>query len=269
MSYINTEILISVIIPCYNSESFIIDALESVKAQSYSNLEIIIINDGSTDNTKDIVMGFIASNARLNIILIDQLNKGVSAARNAGLRAASGDWIALLDSDDKWLSKKLEKQMAIVTSNPNVDFLGTNRNGEIFDQFIYKKIEALTQIYPRDLFYKMFFFTSTVIFKKEILNTIGYFDEKISFCEDAKFFIQICRRYNCFLLKESLVIAGGGRADYLKNGLSGNLWKMQKGELNNINEGFKTGLINIFEYVFIWAFSNIKYCRRLLLVVFS
>ena len=112
----------------------------------------------------------------------------------------------------------------------------------------------------------MFFCTPTVIFKRDILKTVDYFDESLSFCEDAKFFIQICRHYNCFLLKESLVLTFNNKASYLKNGLSGNLWQMEKAELGNIKAGLKDGIINVLEFSFVYAFSLFKYFRRLLLV---
>ena len=110
---------ISVIIPMYNASETIVRVLNSVKNQTLKcDYEILVINDGSKDNSKEIVEKYISENSGSNIILIDQLNGGVSTARNAGLRASKGELIAFLDSDDEWFPDKLEKQKQILNNNP-------------------------------------------------------------------------------------------------------------------------------------------------------
>ena len=105
---------ISVIIPMYNAENTILTALNSIKNQTYKcEYEVIVVNDGSLDNSKKIVEEYILENPQLTIILINQINGGVSKARNEGLKRAKGDYIALLDSDDEWLPQKVEKQMLV------------------------------------------------------------------------------------------------------------------------------------------------------------
>jgi len=123
---------ISVIIPMYNSESTILRALESIKKQTSIDYirEIIIVNDGSRDNSLNVVLKFIKDNKHLNLILIDKENEGVSAARNLGINSSSGDWIAFLDSDDEWVNNKLELQGNVINENENIDFIG----GEINDK---------------------------------------------------------------------------------------------------------------------------------------
>ena len=104
--------LVSVIIPVYNGAAFINDAIQSVKAQSYSNWECIIINDGSTDNTEDILSGLIAGDERF--IYRKQENKGLPGARNAALDLSKGDFIQLLDADDALHPQKLEKHLGLI-----------------------------------------------------------------------------------------------------------------------------------------------------------
>src|SRR3989338_5628145 len=112
--------LVSVIIPAYNVEKVIVDALDSVYAQTYRPIEVIVIDDGSTDRTPDIVTNYIASKTNLTsetnrtdikLIYVYQKNSGPSKARNAGIKTSKGEYIAFLDADDLWMQDKLEKQI--------------------------------------------------------------------------------------------------------------------------------------------------------------
>ena len=130
-------ITISVVIPMYNAENTIVTALDSIKNQTYKcNYQILVINDGSNDNSKKKVEEYILENPKMNITLVNQANSGVSKARNEGLRRAEGDYIALLDSDDEWLPEKIEKQIALFEKDNNIDLLGTNRNNEHVKRFL-------------------------------------------------------------------------------------------------------------------------------------
>ena len=113
---------VSVIIPAYNSSGFIEDALESVFKQTYRNYEVIVVDDGSTDKSAEIIGSF--SDKR--IIYIYQENHGVSVARNKGILESKGEYIAFLDSDDLWLPEKLEKQVAILNNNKNTGLVYTD-----------------------------------------------------------------------------------------------------------------------------------------------
>ncbi|WP_407533726.1 glycosyltransferase family 2 protein [Elizabethkingia miricola] len=257
---------ISVVIPMYNSEKTIIQTLESVFSQTYTPSEIIIVNDGSTDNSQTIVEGFIDKNKKIQCKFINKSNGGVSTARNIGMKNASSDWIALLDSDDEWLPNKLERQIDILAHNPQIDFLGTNRNGEYFHSVFWKKLEHLTKISPKLLLVKFLFVVPTIIFKKEIISNIGYFDESQKYAEEGNYFIRIAQKYNCYLLNESLVITGGGKAHFGHSGLSGNLKGMEIGELKNIKDALNLKIINTFEYYLLISFSLLKFLRRLLIV---
>lgn len=260
---------ISVIIPMYNAENTILTALNSIKNQTYKcEYEVIVVNDGSLDNSKKIVEEYILENPQLTIILINQINGGVSKARNEGLKRAKGDYIALLDSDDEWLPQKVEKQMLVFQKNDEVDFLGTNRNGEFFKSFLGYKFSNLTRVTAKMLLFKNFFPTPTVMMKRKIINEVGFFDEKKKLAEEGDYWIRICNNNSCFLLNESLVITGGGKPSFGYSGLSSNLWEMEKGDLKIIKEAYRQKIINIFEYYFLCIFSLCKHLRRVIIVRF-
>ena len=117
------EDLISIIMPAYNCEKYIGEAIDSVLAQSYRNWELILIDDGSVDNTYSIVKEYLQNDIRVSL-LSNEKNIGVSAARNRGIEYAKGEWIAFLDSDDIWAPYKLEKQLAAAQEN-NGEFIFT------------------------------------------------------------------------------------------------------------------------------------------------
>lgn len=259
---------ISVVIPMYNSSKTILSTLNSVKTQTILPFEVLIIDDGSLDESATIVEDFISNNLTLNIQLVKKVNGGVSTARNAGIKLAQGDWIALLDSDDEWLPNKLERQIQVLSENPNIDFLGTNRNGESFSAVLWNKLEHLTKISAKLLLFKNYFSPPTIIFKKQIFFELGGFDENQRYAEEGNYFIRIAQRYNCYLLDESLVITGGRKAHFGHSGLSGNLKQMELGELKNIKDSLNLNIINYFEYIFLIMFSLLKYVRRLLIVKF-
>jgi len=259
--------MISVIIPMYNAGGSIIRALDSVRNQTYrGDVEIIVVNDGSTDSSLAIVNDYTTRNSGLNIKVIDKPNGGVSAARNAGMREATGKYIALLDSDDEWLSNKLERQIEILTAHPDIDLLGATRNGEYFKKILWKEFKLLTKISPRFLLIKLMFVVPTVIFKREILNDVGFFEERQKYAEDGNYFIRIASKYNCYLLNECLAITGSGKYHFGMSGLSGNLKEMERGELKNIKNAYKLKIINLVEYYIIVVFSLLKYLRRLFIV---
>jgi glycosyltransferase involved in cell wall biosynthesis len=257
---------ISVVIPMYNSEKTIVATLDSVFNQKYLPKEIIVVNDGSNDNSLEIVSDYISKNIKISVILIDKENGGVSSARNEGMKIAKGDWIALLDSDDVWLPNKLQRQKEVLEQNPQIDFLGCNRNGEFFKRVMFKKLDLLSQIKPKDLMFKFLFVVPTVIFRRTIVENIGFFNETQRYAEEGNYFIRISNKYNCYLLNESYVITGGGKNHFGDSGLTANLYQMEKGELKNLVYSFQNNIINIFEFIFFTIFSILKYFRRVIIV---
>lgn len=258
---------ISVIIPMYNASKSIIKALDSIKFQTCkADYQILIINDGSKDDSEAVVNQYILDNPRMNITLISQENSGVSMARNVGLRLASGDYIALLDSDDEWLPNKIEKQVNILETNKNIDLLGTNRNDEHFDSFLGIKFDYLTHISSRLLLLKTFLVTPSVIFRRKIIENTGYFDETQRFAEEGDWWIRVCDKNQCYLLNESLVITGGGKPSFGFSGLSSNLWGMEKGELKNLKTAHSMKIINYIELNALRLYSLSKFLRRVVVV---
>jgi glycosyltransferase involved in cell wall biosynthesis len=261
------QIKISVVIPMYNAAKTIIQTIESVFTQTWKgDIEIIVVNDGSKDNSKTLVEEYIEAKSIDNIVLVDQENAGVSRARNEGMRRCSGNWICLLDSDDTWLPNKLERQLEVLKDS-SIDFLGTTRNGEYFPSLAFRRLGKINHVSAKELLFKFVFVTPTVIFRREIIDRVGYFDESQRFAEEGNYFIRVANACNCYLLNESLVITGGGKHDFGESGLSSNLWEMEKGELKNIRMAFRIGVINIAEFLFFNVFSFLKYGRRVLIVL--
>ena len=143
----NSKLKISVVIPMYNASKTIERALNSIKDQTLKcNYQIIVVNDGSKDNSQEIVEKYIADNPQLNIVLINQLNGGVSKARNTGLKHASGNFIALLDSDDYWLKNKIDIQVKYFSLG--YDFVCALRNNDIISFILYGGYELVGNNMP-------------------------------------------------------------------------------------------------------------------------
>lgn len=256
--------MISVIIPMYNSEQSIVKCLDSVKAQTWTgNFEIIIVNDGSTDLGTEVVQDYMARNPGLDITLIHQHNQGVSKARNVAMERSKGDYIALLDADDEWLPDKTEAQMKILTDESlEVDFLTTLWNRERV-RFPYRINDSnLVQINLKKLLLQVTGQTSTAIFRRDILENTGFFDEKQRYSEDANYWMRVTEHNRMFLLPDVFVFAGNGKKSFGASGLSANLEGMEKGIQKNLSEMYTSGRINLAEYLFYFVFSKIKYWFR-------
>lgn len=196
--------LVSIIIPTYNKEEYIKKALESVLNQTYKEIEVIVIDDGSIDNTQEIVKSF--NNTR--IIYIWQENKGAAAARNTGIKKAQGKYIAFLDSDDLWLKEKLEKQVRFLEENPEMGLLGTgcyqiNYKREIMGKKIFptknKVLQGILIKYNP-------FIQSSVMVRKEVFDKIDSYDESFSQSEDYELWLRIAKYYKIANLPELLVM---------------------------------------------------------------
>lgn len=257
---------ITVIIPAYNSQEVLMDAVHSVLEQSYVHMicEIIIINDGSKDQTLSIMKNIKDNVQTIPIILIDKENGGASSARNAGMKIARGKWIALLDADDEWLPNKLEVQIKTIQMHPHIDFLGCQHNNQKL-QILLKRINSLYKVKIKDLCLKSFPVTPAIIFKRELLDTIGYFDETQLYCEDSNFCFRACEKCNFYQLTDSLVKTGHGKPSIGASGLSANIKGMNQGFLKNIREVYQDGYISLPFYCFIRIFNFAKYVRRILI----
>lgn len=251
---------ISVVIPMYNSEKTIGRALDSIISQTYKGeLEIIVVNDGSKDNSFEIVENYRKEHPNHNIQLIDQQNGGVSKARNMGMRVAQGEFIAFLDSDDVWVKEKLATQLKYLI-NYNADFICALRNNDKIT-FPYKVVNNYSVITLKKLLFKVVGQTSTALFKNQILQNTGYFDENQKYSEDSNYWMRISFNNKMIILNEKLVYTDN---DYGQSGLSSNLKEMEIGVQKNIKEMFQLKQINFFEYTFFIFFSRFKFILRIL-----
>lgn len=258
---------ISVIIPMYNASRTIERCLNSVAGQTYKGIyEIIVINDGSKDDSLLIVEAFIKKHKSSNIKIIDKENGGVSSARNAGMKISQGNFIAFLDSDDEWLPKKLSKQFEVFENDPDVALVGTTINDMPFKRFFLKKISEVTEITLKNLLFKNFFQPSTVLLKRELLNTVGFFNEKQRYAEDGNYFMRIAFKHKCVLLNDSLLNFGDGKRGFGSSGLSANIKEMEKGELKNLIYAHRNLNVNFLLFGIAVVFSVLKYIRRIIIV---
>lgn len=252
----DSNIKISVIIPAYNAQDTIISCLESVISQTYSVFEIIIVNDGSTDYTENVIAGFINSNNLKNIRLISQYNGGPSAARNNGIVNSSGNWIAFIDSDDNWLPNKIESQVCVLNIIPDVSLIGTL----LFPNL--KNIKTPFElVYFNSLLYRNKVFTSTVLVKREVFECIS-FDIKQKHSEDYKLWLKISLKYKIIVLNDGLTIYAVDANVHKVNSLSSKLWQMEKGELKNYFYFYKENEINLFKLLSIVSWSLLKFFFR-------
>lgn len=252
---------VSVIIPMYNSEKTIARALDSVLNQTITPYEIIVIDDGSKDDSYSIVQNYINQNQNFRFLLLKKANGGVSSARNAGLKNATGSLIAFLDSDDEWLLDKLERQLFFFDSQKDFGFIGG---------LIYIPKQGVRgnfiEISLADLIFKNYFQPSTVIFKKEVFDIVGFFDETQRYAEEGNFFMRIADKFRCGLLMEQVVLYDQGKNGFGESGLSSNLVEMEKGELKNLKFAYKNNYISYVKYSFAVVYSVLKYLRRILIV---
>ncbi|MGL5382959.1 MAG: glycosyltransferase family 2 protein [Culicoidibacterales bacterium] len=261
------NIQFSVIIPMYNSESTIEKTIKSVLNQTRFDLikEIIIVNDGSIDNSLQVVENFKKKSGNNKIVIIDKANGGVSTARNTAIRAASAKWIALLDSDDAWLPEKIEIQAKLIGNNPNIDFLGNSHDSKKL-KIVFREINTLYRANIQDLCIKQFPATSTIVFKKAVFDDIGGYDENQKYAEDGNFCLKVVNKYGYYYSPENVMSFGNGKEEFGTSGLSANLREMYKGNLKNLNELRENKNISNFFYLSMRVFFFMKYVRRILIV---
>ena len=199
---------VSVIIPTYNRGNFLAENIRSVGAQTYRDFEIIVIDDGSTDNTSEIVAG-------LPVRYFRQDNRGVSAALNKGIEMAQGQYITFLGSDDLLVSDALEKEVQILDSNPEVGFsFGQaylmDENGHIYGLMKCTFLNSSTIIDGKDLIREMLSTfrvpVSSAMVRRCCLDKVGWFDEEIrNIAEDLHLTVRLAKRYTVAYIAEPLV----------------------------------------------------------------
>ena len=216
--------LVSVIIPTYNRGWVVQEAIDSVLDQDFSDYELIVVDDGSNDNTREILGAYGKA-----ITVLQQSNRGVSAARNRGIAEAAGRLIAFLDSDDLWLPRKLTAQVKFFEENADAVINQTQeiwiRNGlrvnpkkrhHKFSGMIFERSLALCLVSP-----------SAVMIKKSLFDAVGVFDEQLPACEDYDLWLRVSCRYPVHLMDTPLIIKRGGHDDQLSKAAGLDKYRIQ------------------------------------------
>lgn len=264
--------MVSVVIPYYNRSETLPRALDSVYNQSYKDLEIILVNDGSTDESALVVEEYMQQHPELRLTHIFQENTGPSGARNNGIKIAKGKYIAFLDSDDSWEPSKLDVQIKYMESNPDIAITGTNYymliKNRKWNRYALKPDIIEANFYH--MLFKVFFATSTVVIRREV-----FFSDNIWFKvgknqgEDVLLFNQLLRKHRGVRISKPLM-------NFYKfhygeeGGLTSDLSKLLESERDNLRILFSENKlsvkkINIFMFVFIEIWSYLKHTKRVIL----
>ncbi len=229
---------VSVIIPTYNREKFISECVQSVLAQTLPAREIIIVDDGSTDATYNILrdLGFNSLSTKKTVLrYFFQQNRGVSSARNLGIKEARSEYIALLDSDDLWLKSKLDRQVSAFQNDTQSSRLCHTdeiwiRNGVRVNQHkkhkkhggnVFQSCLKLCCISP-----------SSAMMHRSVFEDFGFFDEDLPACEDYDFWLRYSAKEDVNFIDETLIIKKGGHSDQL----SGAHWGMDRFRIYSIEK---------------------------------
>ena len=229
---------VSVIIPTYNREKFISECVQSVLAQTLPAREIIIVDDGSTDATYNILrdLGFNSLSTKKTVLrYFFQQNRGVSSARNLGIKEARSEYIALLDSDDLWLKSKLDRQVSAFQNDTQSSRLCHTdeiwiRNGVRVNQHkkhkkhggnVFQSCLKLCCISP-----------SSAMMHRSVFEDFGFFDEDLPACEDYDFWLRYSAKEDVNFIDEPLIIKKGGHSDQL----SGAHWGMDRFRIYSIEK---------------------------------
>ena len=227
---------VSVIIPTHDRAAVLGRAIESVLAQTLPPREIIVVDDGSTDGTEALLRS-----AFPQVRCLRQENRGVSVARNAGIAAATGEWLAFLDSDDEWLPGKLAAQREALESNPDCRLCHAEeiwiRNGKRVNAMrkheksggnIYRRCLPLCVISP-----------SAVVIHRDLFRDYGGFDETLPACEDYDLWLRICAREPVAFVEQPQIVKYGGHADQL----SRRHWGMDRFRVTALEKILEAGVL--------------------------
>jgi glycosyltransferase involved in cell wall biosynthesis len=227
---------VSVVIPTFNRQSVLARALASVMAQTRPVDQIIVVDDGSSDDSARMV-----TEEFPEAHLLVQENRGVSAARNRGIELATGEWIALLDSDDEWKPQKIERQLSTLADASEARVCHTDeiwirhhrrvnpkRKHAKFGGWIYQYCLPLCAMSP-----------SSVLIHRSVFESVGLFDETLPACEDYDLWLRICARYPVHYLDEPLVVKYGGHPDQL----SRRIWGLDRFRVRALEKSLESGVL--------------------------
>lgn len=253
--------LVTVVIPCYNSSTTINDCLDSVLKQSYQDIEIVLIDDGSTDDTLLKLIEFKNKHQdRYPIAVVSQKNAGPSKARNEGIELAQGELIAFLDSDDIWIPEKLSLQIELYNrfAQPPVMIGAPHPYNKP------KVVAGYTDITLKKLLWSNAFQTSSVLSQRKILLH-NKFNQKQKYSEDYALWLALAKQGKCLLINQPLTQSS--KRSFNGKGLSSKKWQMEKWELKNYYNIYKNGDIKCSEYYFFSFYSFLKFLRRIALTL--
>jgi glycosyltransferase involved in cell wall biosynthesis len=242
--------LISVIIPTYNRGYILKRAIDSVLNQTFKDLECIVVDDGSNDETQSILKEI--KDKRLKVIKSE--NRGVSAARNLGHFHSSGEWIALLDSDDEWLLDKLEKQLALLGREPDLllihgEEIWIRKGKRVNPKFKHKKEGG--RIFERCLELCLIS-PSAALIKRELYEEMKGFREDFVVCEDYELWLRVTQKYEVGYVEDPILKKYGGHDDQLSTKYKAmDFWRVKAMEelyrnpLFNLKEEERTALVKV------------------------
>lgn len=201
----NDPALVSVIVPVYNRAHLVTETVASILGQTYQNIEIILINDGSTDNSLDVIQALQHEYPDV-IRIIDQENQGQTVARNQGIRQAQGKYIAFLDSDDLWMTDKLEQQVPLFDKGVGLVYGGVEFIDEYGETTRFEFCDPSVQgnIYPQ-LLVKNRMTGGSVVVLAEALEMVGVFDPEFKAAENWDLWLRVCKEYQARLVNKPVV----------------------------------------------------------------
>lgn len=229
--------LVSVVIPTYNRDDLVRKAIDSVLAQTHRDYEIVVIDDGSTDRTRD-RLGEYGEAVRY----FYQQRRGISAARNAGIERSRGDLIALLDSDDYWIPEKLERQVALFGEHPEYGLVASACGSiEQDGTFRERGRTGRSGWVLEDLFARNYIRTSSVVVRKACIEKVGGFDESLEECEDYDLFLRVAAEYPIGFIDDPLAVYLDNPAGVSTDSLKGRLYRLKVLEKGYLKERIPEG----------------------------
>lgn len=233
---------VSVIIPTRNRAQMLKRAINSVLAQTYQDFEVIVVSDGSTDNTDEVVSSY--TDPRI-IYLKHRKSRGASAARNTGIRASRGKFIAFLDDDDEWVPRKLEVQVPVIEKSPpeiGLVYAWMEYFDESGDSIDIRSPKIKGDIFVEMLERQAISGCPTIIMKKKVVNEVGFFDENLPRGNDGDYWRRVCKHYYVDFVPEVLVKVHTGHRDRISVNSEDSLRnhiKAAKLRLSRFEEEFK------------------------------